>query len=282
MPDPQVLRDLALEIAREVAPELRARAGRTSGIRTKSSHTDLVSATDSWSEERIVTRLNEARPYDEIVSEEGMRVSGTSGVRWLVDPIDGTTNFVYGHPGFSISIGAEVDNEPIAGVVVDPLLDEAFAAARGAGATRNGRPIGVSLQIDLSQALVATGFGYHPDRRRRQAEGLVEILPRVGDIRRMGGAALDLAYVACGRVDAFFERGLAAWDVAAGRVLVAEAGGAVVNLSLPRPRHEDDRLVRPLEALHDLDDDTVVVAAGPGFIEQLTELLIQAGAHEGP
>jgi len=282
MPDPQVLRDLALEIVREVAPELRARAGRTGGIHTKSSDTDLVSDTDRWSEERIVTRLNEARPYDEIVSEEGMRVPGTSGVRWLVDPIDGTTDFVYGHPGFSISIGVEVGDEPIAGVVMDPLLDEAFAAARGAGATRNGQPIGVSPQIDLSRALVATGFGYHPDRRRRQAEGLVEILPRVGDIRRMGGAALDLAYVACGRVDAFFEHGLATWDVAAGRVLVAEAGGTVVNLSLPRPHHEDDRLVRPLEALHELNDDAVVVAAGPGLIRQLTELLVQAGAHEGP
>ena len=282
MLDPQVLRDLALEIAREVAPELRARTGRTSGIRTKSSYTDLVSDTDRWSEERIVTRLNEARPYDEIVSEEGMRVSGTSGVRWLVDPIDGTTDFVYGHPGFSISIGAEVDDKPIVGVVVDPLLDETFAAARGAGAIRNGRPIGVSLQTGLSRALVATGFGYHPDRRRRQAEGLVEILPRVGDIRRMGGAALDLAYVACGRVDAFFERGLATWDVAAGRVLVAEAGGEVLKLSLPRPGHEDDRLVCPLEDLDDLDDATVVVAAGSGLIEQLTELLIQAGAHEGP
>lgn len=282
MPDPPVLRDLALEIAREVAPELRARAGRTSGIHTKSSYTDLVSDTDRWSEERIVTRLNEARPYDEIVSEEGMRVPGTSGVRWLVDPIDGTTDFVYGHPGFSISIGAEVGDEPIAGVVMDPLLDEAFAAARGAGATRNGHPIGVSPQIDLSRALVATGFGYHPDRRRHQAEALVEILPRVGDIRRMGGAALDLAYVACGRVDAFFEHGLATWDVAAGRVLVAEAGGTVVNLSLPRPHHEEDRLVRPLEALNDLNDDAVVVAAGPGLIGQLTELLIQAGAHERP
>jgi myo-inositol-1(or 4)-monophosphatase len=282
MPDPQALRDLALEIARELAPELRSRAGRASGIRTKSSDTDLVSDTDRWSEERIVSQLNTARPHDEIVSEEGLRVSGTSGVRWLVDPIDGTTDFVYGHPGFSISIGAEVGYEPIAGVVVDPLLNEAFAAARGAGATRNGQPIRVSLQNNLSRALVATGFGYHPDRRRHQAKGLVEILPRVGDIRRMGGAALDLAYVACGRVDAFFERGLATWDVAAGRVLVCEAGGAVVNLSLPGPRRKDKELVRPLKDLNDLGDDTVVVAAGHGFIGQLTELLIQAGAHERP
>ena len=282
MPDPQVLRDLAQEIAREVAPELRARAGRTSGIRTKSSDTDLISATDSWSEERIVTRLNEARPYDEIVSEEGMQVSGTSGVRWLDDPIDGTTNFVYGHPGFSISIGAEVDDEPIAGVVVDPLLDETFAAARGAGATRNGRPIGVSLPHDLSRALVATGFGYHPDRRRRQAEGLVEILPRVGDIRRMGGAALDLAYVACGRVDAFFERGLATWDVAAGRVLVAEAGGSASLLKTATSGPAGEMVVQPLDSLQDWDTETVVIAAGPGIHNALVELLIEAKAHEGP
>jgi myo-inositol-1(or 4)-monophosphatase len=282
MPDPQVLRDLALEIAREVAPELRARAGRTSGIRTKSSYTDLVSDTDRWSEERIVTRLNETRPYDEIVSEEGMQVSGTSGVRWLVDPIDGTTDFVYGHPGFSISIGAELGDEPIAGVVVDPLLDEAFAAARGAGATRNGRPIEVSLQIDLSRALVATGFGYHPDRRRRQAEGLVEILPRVGDIRRMGGAALDLAYVACGRVDAFFERGLAAWDVAAGRVLVAEAGGSVSLIKTPTSGPTGEIVIKPLDSFEDWDPQAVVVAAGPGIHDALVELLIEAKAHEGP
>ena len=282
MPDPQVLRDLALEIAREVAPELRARAGRTSGIRTKSSHTDLVSVTDSWSEERIVTRLNAARPYDEIVSEEGMRVSGTSGVRWLVDPIDGTTDFVYGHPGFSISIGAEVGNEPIAGVVVAPLLDEAFAAARGAGATRNGRPIWVSLQTKLSRALVATGFGYHPDRRRRQAEGLVEILPRGGDIRRMGGAALDLAYVACGRVDAFFEHGLAAWDMAAGRVLVAEAGGSTSLLKTATSGPAGELVVQPLDSLQDWDPEAVVITAGPGIHNALVELLIEAKANEGP
>ena len=136
MPNPQSLRDLAIKVAYQVAPELKARSGQTTGIRTKSSDTDLVSEVDHWSEEQVVTLLNEARPNDEIISEEGMRVSGTSGVRWLVDPIDGTTNFIYGHPGFSISIGAEVDAEPTAGVVVDPLLNEVFAAARGAGATR--------------------------------------------------------------------------------------------------------------------------------------------------
>ena len=137
-------------------------------------------------------------------------------------------------------------------------------------------------QTNLSQALVATGFGYRPERRQRHAAGLVKLLPLVGDIRRMGGAALDLASVACGRVDAFFERGLATWDVAAGRILVAEAGGTVMSLAVPIFHSEDDRLVRPLEDLHDLGSHTVVIAAGPGIIEQLTELLIQAEAHKRP
>ena len=182
------------------------------------------------------------------------------GVRWVVDPIDGTTNFVYGHPGFSVSIGAELDGEPAVGVIVDPLLGDEFAAALGHGATRNGTPITVSSTTVLSEALIATGFGYQPDRRRRQAEGLVDILPRVRDIRRMGGAALDLASVACGRVDAFFERGLAPWDIAAGVVIVSEAGGRVCDLSEGSPTGD------------------LVVAAPEGILAELLSLLRSSGA----
>ena len=222
---PIALRDLAVEIACEIAPTLRSLAGKIRDVDTKSSETDLVTEADQWSEDRIVNRLSDARPQDEIVSEEGTCVTGTSSVRWLVDPIDGTTNFVHGHPGFSVSIAAEIDGRPTVGVIVDPVLNEVFAAVRGEGATRNGQRIQVSSLTDLSQALVATGFGYQPAHRRSQAKRLVNILPNVGDIRRMGGAALDLASVACGRVDAFFEKGLAAWDVAAGQVLLTEAGG---------------------------------------------------------
>ena len=276
MPDPLVLRDLAIEIACEIAPELKSLSGRVRTFSTKSSETDLVTEADQWSEERIVERLSDARPQDEIVSEEGRRVTGTSGVRWLVDPIDGTTNFVYGYPGFSVSIAAEVDGHPTVGVIVDPILNEVFAAARGEGATRNGQRIQVSSLTDLSRALVATGFGYQRDHRRRQAEQLVDILPNIGDIRRMGGAALDLASVACGRVDAFFEKGLAAWDVAAGRVLLAEAGGIGNLIRDVSPDQANSALVEPFDNLQDWESEAVVIAAGPGIAQEFTDLLVTA------
>ncbi|MDP7551196.1 MAG: inositol monophosphatase family protein [Acidimicrobiales bacterium] len=260
MPDLLSLRDLALRTARSVAPELARRAGGSLDTNTKSSTTDLVTDADLWSENRIAELLHDARPDDAIQCEEGTTVTGTSGVRWVVDPIDGTTNFVYGHPGFSVSIGAELDGEPAVGVILDPILGDEFAAALGHGATRNGTSITVSNTTVLSEALLATGFGYQPDRRRRQAEGLVEILPRVRDIRRMGGAALDLASVACGRVDAFFERGLAPWDIAAGIVIVREAGGRVCDLSEGSPTGD------------------LVVAAPEGILSELLSLLRSSGA----
>lgn len=260
MPDLLSLRALALRTARSVAPELARRAGGSLNTKTKSSTTDLVTDADLWSENRIAELLHAARPDDAIQCEEGTTVTGTTGVRWVVDPIDGTTNFVYGHPGFSVSIGAELDGEPAVGVIVDPLLGDEFAAALGHGATRNGTPITVSSTTVLSEALIATGFGYQPDRRRRQAEGLVDILPRVRDIRRMGGAALDLASVACGRVDAFFERGLAPWDIAAGVVIVSEAGGRVCDLSGGSPTED------------------LVVAAPEGILAELLSLLRSSGA----
>jgi myo-inositol-1(or 4)-monophosphatase len=260
MPDLLSLRDLALRTARSVAPELARRAGGSLNTKTKSSTTGLVTAADLWSEGRIAELLHDARPDDAIQCEEGTTVTGTTGIRWVVDPIDGTTNFVYGHPGFSVSIGAELDGEPAIGVILDPILGDEFAAALGHGATRNGTGITVSGATVLSEALVATGFGYQPDRRRRQAEGLVEILPRVRDIRRMGGAALDLASVACGRVDAFFERGLAPWDIAAGVVIVREAGGRVCDLSEGSPTGD------------------LVVAAPEGILSELLFLLRSSGA----
>ena len=259
MADPTTLRDLALEVARTVAPELRRLAGRTPPDGTKSSATDLVTAADRWSEQQIVARLLDARPDDGILAEEETSLTGTSGVRWIIDPIDGTTNFVYGLAGYSISIGAEIDGEPVVGVIVDPALGNEFVAALGAGATCNGEPIRVSGQSDLAQALVATGFGYDPDRRRNQAVGLVEVLPRVRDIRRGGGAAMDLANVAAGRLDAYFERGLSPWDLAAGTVLVREAGGTIGDLDgnptdgdfvLAAPAGLRDALAELLRSVH--------------------------------
>ncbi|MCH2419513.1 MAG: inositol monophosphatase [Acidimicrobiales bacterium] len=282
MSDPAEFRDLALSIAREVVPELRRRAGGVDVSATKSTVTDLVTEVDCWAEERIVARILDARPDDAVLAEEGAGVAGTSGVRWLVDPIDGTTNFVYGHPGFSVSIGVEVDNRPVAGVVVDPLLGDEFCAAHGQGATRNGRPVRVSSVSDPAAALVATGFAYDSERRRLQAEALVTILPRVRDVRRVGGAALDLASVSCGRVDAYFEWGLSPWDCSAGSVLVTEAGGVITLFKTSTSAPPFPVAVTGEEASMNWSDDLVVMATNRDLATPLTELLLEAGALSGP
>ena len=273
MTDHAVLRDLALDIARAVAPEIGRRAGRVAVSSTKSTTTDLVTEVDRWSEAQIVDRILDARPGDSILGEEGTGVEGTSEVRWVVDPIDGTTDFVYGHPGFSVSIGVEVAGQPVAGVVVDPLLDDEFTAALGHGTNRNGQAVRVSDVTSLDAALVATGFSYDPDHRGRQAEVLVGVLPLIRDIRRMGGAATDLASVSCGRVDAYFEWGLNPWDRAAGRVLVSEAGGLVTDLD-GRPFTED-------RGSEGSTAGGMTVAAPAPIHGPLLDLLRTAGADHG-
>lgn len=199
-------------------------------VETKTSGTDMVTEMDRASESLILTALLDARPDDAVLGEEGTDRPGSSGVRWVIDPIDGTTNYLYGHPGFAVSIAAEIDGIVAVGVVHDPLHDEVFTAVRGGGARRDGSPIHVSGESELSRALVATGFSYEPDRRRRQAAVLHEVLPRIRDIRRMGAASVDLCSVACGRVDAYFERGLQPWDHAAGALIATEAGALVGDL----------------------------------------------------
>ena len=229
-----------------------------------------------------MARILDARPDDAVLAEEGAGVAGTSGVRWLVDPIDGTTNFVYGHPGFSVSIGVEVDNRPVAGVVVDPLLGDEFCAAHGQGTTRNGRPVWVSSVGDPAAALVATGFAYNSERRRLQAEALATILPRVRDVRRVGGAALDLASVSCGRVDAYFEWGLSPWDCSAGSVLVTEAGGVITLFKTTSSAPPFPVAVTGEEASMNWSDDLVVMATNRDLAKPLAELLFEAGALSGP
>jgi myo-inositol-1(or 4)-monophosphatase len=198
---------------------------------TKSTNTDMVTEMDLWAERHITEALISARPHDAIVGEEGTRREGSSGVHWYVDPIDGTTNYLYGHPGYSVSIGASVDGELAVGVVGDPTLGEVFRARRGGGAFRNDVPIVVSNRSSLAEALVGTGFGYRADRRRAQAQVLQHVLPEVRDIRRMGGAAIDLCSVACGRLDAYYEYGISSWDIAAGTVIALESGAAVTDLA---------------------------------------------------
>ncbi len=227
---------------------------------TKTSPTDLVTQWDHRSEELIVERLAEARPDDGVVAEEGSSRSGSSGVVWIVDPLDGTTNFLYGIPGFAVSIAAASDSTVVAGAVADPLHGELYSASRGGGARRNGVPIAVSGHDGLATALMATGFSYEAGRRRRQAQVLTQVLPRVRDIRRGGAAAVDLCWVACGRLDGFWERGLAPWDYSAGALIAAEAGAVVSDLEGGPP------------------SSAMVVAATPGIERDLLELLTDSGA----
>lgn len=257
--DPRLLVALATQAASAAGDYLRGAVNEHQAVDTKSSRTDLVTAADRHVEEQLVEALRTARPDDGFVGEEGTDQAGTSGVRWVIDPIDGTTNFFYGLAGFNVSIAAECDGGTLAGVVLDPLRRELFAATAGGGATCNDQPIHCSTQTDLSLALVATGFGYAPEVRARQAEILRGVLPRVRDIRRLGAAAVDLCLVAAGRVDAYYERGLSPWDHAAGALIATEAGARVGDL-------------------HGGDPSSDLVIAAPYTLwEPLAALLRQAG-----
>src|SRR5688500_9253883 len=213
---------LAAEGRRLDAETGDTRAAMTAG--TKSSRTDVVTRHDRAAEVAIVDGLRVARPHDAIVGEEGADHPGTSGVSWFIDPIDGTTNFMYGLPMWSTSVGAADAGGPLVGAVYIPATNDLYAAARGAGATRNGAPITARREIELSLALVATGFGYTPEQRRAQAARLADVAPMIRDLRRSGSAAIDLCYTAAGLVDAYFEENLNSWDVAAGELIAREAG----------------------------------------------------------
>lgn len=191
----------------------------------KSTRTDLVSDADRDAEAAIEQILSSERPEDGLLAEEGAQSQAASGRRWVVDPLDGTTNFLYGIPSWAVSIALEDGDGGALGVVFDPVRDETFTAIRGRGATLNGEPIEVSGEDSLDTALVATGFSYDSARRSAQAAVLAHVLPRVRDIRRIGAAALDLCWVAAGRLDAYYERGLQHWDWAAASLIVAESGG---------------------------------------------------------
>ncbi len=252
---------LALRLAADAAALLVEGLSRErSRVETKSTATDMVTEIDRASEALIVAGLRAARPDDGIVGEEGTDQPGTSGVVWCIDPVDGTTNYLYRHAGFAVSIAAAIEGEPAVGVVHDPLHGEVFAAARGRGATRNGAPVNVGRTGELAQALGATGFSYDADRRRRQAEVLVRILPRLRDVRRMGAASVDLCSVACGRVDAYYEVGLGPWDLAAGALVAAEAGAVLGDL------HGGPAT------------GAFVLVANPGLFAPLRSLLVEAGA----
>jgi len=231
------LRDLAVEAATAAGQLLLAGAGGELLVDTKSSPTDVVTQMDRAAEHLLVERLLGARPDDGILGEEGASVAGTSGVRWVVDPLDGTVNYLFGIPAWGVSVAAEADGRSVVGVVVAPALGETYEGVLGGGSrltTAAGtRELRVSEVSDLAAALVATGFGYLPERRRSQAAVVADLLPRIRDIRRVGACSVDLCWLAAGRVDAYFERGPHLWDHAAGGLIAREAGAALVLAAVP-------------------------------------------------
>jgi myo-inositol-1(or 4)-monophosphatase len=247
---------VAHEAAHAAAAELRQRYGRRqSGVRSKSGPTDLVSDADLAAEKAIRSVLAKRRPGDAILGEEG-GATGDGELRWVVDPLDGTINYLYEIPAFAVSVACEDASGTIAGVVLDPLGDEVFAATRSGPPTLNDSPFSVTERPNsLGMTMVATGFGYDPVVRARQAAVVARVLPRVRDIRRVGAAALDLAWNACGRVDAFYERGLNVWDIAAGALVCSRAGLAVREF----PASGDDRWG--------------ILTAPPGLVDELYELI---------
>jgi myo-inositol-1(or 4)-monophosphatase len=235
-----------LEIARSVAEEAGALAARLrrEGVEvaaTKSSPIDIVTEADRATEDLIRGRLAALRPGDGFLGEESGGASGTSGLTWVVDPIDGTVNYLYDLPNWSVSIAVvEGDPDPatwtaLAGAVSAPVLRELYTASAGGGAHLDGRRLHVRDAVPLNRALVATGFHYTQDIRDVQARVAQPLLARVRDLRRAGGAAIDLAYIAAGRIDAYFEQGLNPWDQAAGALLVQEAGGVCRASTGARP-----------------------------------------------
>lgn len=261
MEEPSKLAELAREIAEEAARLLvEGRPGDLGVQSTKSSPTDVVTEMDTAAERLIRDRVLAARPDDGLIGEEGGGRPGTSGVTWVVDPIDGTVNYLYDLPSWSVSIGVEVDGVTVAGAVAAPRLGEVYTAWLGGGAWCNGRPVAARPGTDLAGALVATGFGYRSARRERQGEIVGALLPRVRDVRRAGSAALDLCAVACGRVDGYFERGTQVWDRSAGGLIVTEAGALVGGL-------------RGAAA-----GEAMILAAPAGTFEVLHDALVELGA----
>ena len=260
--NPEELLALAVSVASTAGQLLASwRAdGRPEVASTKSSDTDVVTEMDKQSERLITERVRAVRPGDTILGEEGGQTGSGARVRWVVDPLDGTVNYLYGLPDWAVSIAVEVDGEIVAAVVDAPGLGEAYTAVTGGGAwlTRRGSAAAKLLcndPVPLEHALVATGFGYTAGRREVQGAVVGALLPRVRDIRRRGSAAVDLCMVAAGRVDAFYERGLNYWDYAAGGLIAREAGAVVGGLS-GRP-----------------ESTSMAVAAGPGLFPRLAEFL---------
>lgn len=248
--------NLATAIAHEVGAV--ALAGRKRGLRevsTKSTSTDMVTEYDKLTEESIIIALRAARPDDSIVAEEGGGHSGNSGITWFIDPIDGTTNFLYDLPTWTVSLGAHDADGELAAVVFCPPLNETYTATRGGGAYLNGTRIYCNEINDIAQCLIATGFNYSPDNRLIQAARIPNIIAKIRDIRRLGSASLDLCFVAVGRYDAYYEEHLFPWDLAAGTLIAKESGCTIGSL--------DGGDIQP----------SAILASPPGVFTQIQDLI---------
>ncbi len=223
---------LAVDLARDSGALLLGRfeGGREQALESKSTPTDLVSEADLASERLIRETLARLRPADGILGEEGGGTQGTSGLTWVVDPLDGTVNFLFSIPQWCVSVAVTDAHGVLVGAIYDPCRGELFVATRDGEPLLNGAPIAASDRTELSSAMVATGFAYDASVRAAQAEVFARLVPRVRDIRRFGSAALDLAWTACGRYDAYFERTVKPWDIAAGTLICERAGLTVREL----------------------------------------------------
>jgi myo-inositol-1(or 4)-monophosphatase len=250
---------LAADLARTAGTMVRrGRAHGLSEVSTKSTATDMVTEYDRRAEQMIVDGIRARRPDDAVLGEEGSRRSGSSGIHWLIDPIDGTTNYLYGLAGYAVSIAAADEQGTLVAAVHLPATDELFTARRGGGAELDGRPLRPSTTETLASALVGTGFSYRPEQRERQARRLAELIGQVRDVRRYGAAAADLCYVAAGRLDVYFEEHLQPWDLAAGELIAREAGCRCGDFR-GGPAHPDEVLV-----------------AAPQLFDAMAELLAEA------
>lgn len=271
--DPKLLTDIAMTIARTAGARiLELRSVGVTVAATKSSVVDMVTEADRECERLVVAALREARPDDGVLGEEGTGIPGTSGITWVIDPIDGTTNYLYNLPAYAVSIAATVldptafadGRRGIAAAVYSPRSDEMFDAWEGGGARLNGVDIHISGNDDLETALVGTGFGYTVTRKLEQLEMLQRVLPRVRDIRRSGSAAYDLCLTASGQLDVFYEMGLQPWDYAGAALIATEAGAEIIGRDDATPPGE------PL-----------IFVGHPGVVRELRSLaLCEDGSHE--
>jgi myo-inositol-1(or 4)-monophosphatase len=257
-PAPAELERVASGAAQAAADVVTAAYGRPRAVGRKSSPTDVVTQTDLRAEQLIRQRLLEATPAAGILGEEGGMTAPGARLQWVIDPLDGTINFLYGVPLFAVSIAAAIDGEVVAGAVVDVLRDELFSAHRGGGARCDGEPISVSSCASLPQALVTTGFSYRAELREIQGEVAHRLLSRARDLRCFGSTALELCWVACARLDGYFQRDTEIWDRAAGALIAEEAGA---RTELPCPENDD-----------------LVIAAGPAVFEDLRAAVQPAAA----